>query len=67
MESKKLLKEGCPLLGALTSLPNITIGEVAIEPGAMLFMYTDGLIEIENGEGEMYDLKSLQRSLENAS
>ena len=63
---QKLLKEGCPLLGALTSLPNITIGEVAIEPGAILFMYTDGLIEIENEEGAMYDLESLQRSLENA-
>ena len=47
-------------MGALTSLPKITIGEIAIEPGAMLFMYTDGLIEIENDEGAMYDLESLQ-------
>ena len=64
---QKLLKEGCPLLGALTSLPNITIGEVAIEPDAMLFMYTDGLIEIENEQGEMYDLNSLQETLQASS
>ena len=64
---QKLLKEGCPLLGALTSLPNITIGEVAIEPGSMLFMYTDGLIEIENEQGEMYDLNSLQETLKASS
>ena len=64
---QKLLKEGCPLLGALTSLPNITIGEVAIEPGSMLFMYTDGLIEIENEQGEMYDLNSLQETLQASS
>ena len=64
---QKLLKEGCPLLGALTSLPNITIGEVAIEPSSMLFMYTDGLIEIENEQGEMYDLNSLQETLQVSS
>ena len=64
---QKLLKEGCPLLGALTSLPNITIGEVAIEPSSMLFMYTDGLIEIENEQGEMYDLNSLQETLQASS
>ena len=32
----------------------------------MLFMYTDGLIEIENEEGAMYDLDSLQQSLKSA-
>ena len=54
----KAIKGRMPLLGALTSLPSITIGEVAIEPGAMLFMYTDGLIEIENEDGAMYDLEA---------
>jgi serine phosphatase RsbU (regulator of sigma subunit) len=34
--------------------------QVAIEPGDLLFFYTDGLVEAENGAGDMFGAERLQ-------
>jgi sigma-B regulation protein RsbU (phosphoserine phosphatase) len=40
-----------------------TESEVALEPGDLLFLYTDGLVEAENSAGEMLDSERLRGML----
>ena len=37
--------------------------QVALEPGDLLFLYTDGLVEAENSAGEMLDAERLREML----
>ena len=39
---------------------------VALEPGDLLFFYTDGLVEAENGAGDMFGAERLQQLLSEA-
>lgn len=45
-----LLKKGCIGLGMLDEIPLITIGETVINDHSKLLCYTDGLVELEQGE-----------------
>jgi len=45
-----LLKKGCIGLGMLDEIPLITVGETVINDHSKLLCYTDGLVELEQGE-----------------
>lgn len=44
------LQEGCIALGMLDYIPAIEIGEITMRKGARLITYTDGLVELDEGE-----------------
>jgi serine phosphatase RsbU (regulator of sigma subunit) len=48
------LEEGGLILGAIPDVP-YEQGEIELNEGELLFMYTDGLTEAENGSGEMFE------------
>lgn len=54
------LDKGCTLLGMFDELPKVTVGEVDIQPGAVLINYTDGLIDFENANGEFFSFERLE-------
>lgn len=49
------LKEGCTILGIFDELPSIEMGEIRIDDEALILLFTDGLIDIKNSEGEFLD------------
>ena len=55
----QLLDKGCTILGMFDVLPFINIGEVIVEPGALLINYTDGLTEAANDAGDLFDIEGL--------
>lgn len=48
------LKDGCTLLGMFDELPFVNVGKIMMEKNALLFNYTDGLIDFQNPEGEFF-------------
>ncbi len=58
-EKIQLLEEGCTILGMFEHLPFISSGEVAVNPGAVIVNYTDGLSEAMNNEGELFEIERL--------
>lgn len=50
-----LLKAGCTILGAFKDLPEIEVGEIRVDGEATLLIYTDGLTDLLNAEGEYFD------------
>jgi sigma-B regulation protein RsbU (phosphoserine phosphatase) len=50
-----LLKEGCTILGSFQELPEIGVGQVQITEPTLILTYTDGLIDIQNSEGDYFD------------
>ncbi len=60
------LDKGCTVLGAFDELPSVEEGVVNIESEALVFLYTDGLIELRNEQGDFVDEEySTQFVLEN--
>lgn len=57
------LDKGCTLLGMFDELPSIKVGEVTLEPGAVLINYTDGLIDFENMAGEFFSFERFESFL----
>ena len=53
------LDEGCTIIGAFESLPQISSGQIFIEQNAITMCYTDGLTELENELGEQYGFDRL--------
>lgn len=49
------LRKGCTILGIFDDLPVIEVGELTIEGEALLMLFTDGLIDIKNKDGEFLD------------
>jgi len=58
------LENGCTLLGMFEDLPSVSVGEIKLEPDAVLINYTDGLIDFENQMGEYFSLERLLAFLE---
>ena len=58
------LKEGCTLLGMFDELPFINVGKIKLEKDAMLFNYTDGLIDFQNNDGEFFGEQRVYEFLE---
>ncbi len=50
-----LLKKGCSILGFFTSLPALEIGEITIDEDALLLIFTDGITDVRNAEGEDFN------------
>lgn len=55
----QLLEKGTTGLGMFPELPFIETGSAHIPPGAMLFCYTDGIVEQEDENGEPFGLDRL--------
>lgn len=50
----KPLKEGTVMLGIMEELPVLRVGEIAIPPRSLLLLYTDGLTEVFDAEGNEF-------------
>lgn len=57
------LRTGCYMLGAFPSIPPISKTEVKIAKDSKLFMFTDGITETCNNDGEEYGEDRLQNFL----
>lgn len=53
------LSKGCIGLGMFDEIPHIDVGSVKIEPNSILICFTDGLVELENTEGEQFETDRL--------
>ena len=49
------LKKGCTILGIFDELPVVEVGELTLDDDALVLLFTDGLIDIKNKEGEFLD------------
>ena len=61
----KLLNKGCIGLGMFDKLPTVEMEEVTISPNDILVCYTDGLVELENEEGEQFETDRLHEIIKN--
>ncbi len=59
------LEQGCIGLGMLDEIPGIDVGEVTIESTSRLIAFTDGLIEIDEGNRVQQQMESLKYILNN--
>ncbi|MCE2846525.1 MAG: PP2C family protein-serine/threonine phosphatase [Sphingobacteriales bacterium] len=55
----ELLEKGTTGLGMFPDLPFIQTGEAELPPGAILFSYTDGVVEQEDAQGIPFGLERL--------
>lgn len=56
-----LLKKGCMGLGMVEEIPQVSIEEQTLAAGATLICFTDGLVEVENDQGEEYGEQRLEK------
>ena len=54
-----MLDKGCIGLGMLDEIPNIEVGSIQLSPNSTFILYTDGLVELENNEGEFFGVERL--------
>jgi sigma-B regulation protein RsbU (phosphoserine phosphatase) len=59
------LKKGSMMIGALDELPSVSEGEISIEKGAIIFNYTDGIIEFDGEEEQSIEENQLIEFLVN--
>ncbi|MBT5931788.1 serine/threonine-protein phosphatase [Crocinitomicaceae bacterium] len=57
-----MLDKGCIGLGMLDEIPSINVGNIELEPNSTFVLYTDGLIELENTEGEFFGVPLLVKT-----
>lgn len=50
-----LLKSGCTILGSFQELPAVEVGELHISEPSLILTYTDGLIDLQNPEGDYFN------------
>jgi sigma-B regulation protein RsbU (phosphoserine phosphatase) len=55
----EMLTEGCIGLGMLDELPFIQTGKKTLKPNTTIFLYTDGVVELENENNEYYGVERL--------
>ena len=54
-----MLDQGTIGLGMFEELPFLNIGEVTLKPNTTLISYTDGVVELENEQGEQFGIERL--------
>ncbi len=59
----KFLNKGSIGLGMLEEIPFLEQEELYIEPNTTLLLYTDGVVELENEEGEQYETERLIKTV----
>ncbi|MDC1244436.1 serine/threonine-protein phosphatase [Crocinitomicaceae bacterium] len=57
-----MLDKGCIGLGMLDEIPSINVGNIELEPNSTFVLYTDGLIELENTEGDFFGVPLLVKT-----
>jgi sigma-B regulation protein RsbU (phosphoserine phosphatase) len=55
----EMLTEGCIGLGMLDELPFIQTGKKTLKPNTTIFLYTDGVVELENANNEYFGVERL--------
>ncbi len=53
------LNEGCIGLGMLDELPYVNVGKLTLSPNTTFVLYTDGVVELENKDGEHFGVNRL--------
>ena len=53
------LNEGCIGLGMLDELPYVNVGKLILSPNTTFVLYTDGVVELENKDGEQFGVNRL--------
>jgi len=59
----KALDEGCIGLGMLDELPYVNVGKLTLSPNTTFVLYTDGVVELENKEGEHFGVNRLMENV----
>lgn len=59
------LDKGCIGLGMLDEIPFLEQDEVEITTNSTLVLYTDGVVELENEEGEFFEMDRLKKLIRN--
>lgn len=54
------LTKGCTIIGYFPELPEVEVGGLEIPKEALLLSFTDGLIDIQNEDGDFYDIDTLK-------
>ena len=54
-----MLDKGCIGLGMLDEIPTIEVGNIQLESNSTFVLYTDGLIELENQDGDFFGVPRL--------
>lgn len=62
-----MLDQGCTGLGMLDELPTIQVGKIKLNPNTTLVLYTDGIVELENEQGEQFGAEQLTIYIEQYS
>jgi sigma-B regulation protein RsbU (phosphoserine phosphatase) len=60
------LDQGGPFIG-MDNSELVPVQEFSVEPGDRLFIYSDGLTERRNGQGDFYDKNRLLKALQHDS
>jgi len=60
-KSSSFLNKGCIGLGMFEEIPHIESGEVEIQTNTTLILYTDGVVELENGTDEQFETERLTK------
>jgi sigma-B regulation protein RsbU (phosphoserine phosphatase) len=55
----EMLTEGCIGLGMLDELPFIQTGKKTLKPNTTIFLYTDGVVELENEKNDYFGVDRL--------
>lgn len=57
----QMLDKGCIGLGMMDELPFIETEKLILKPNTTLFLYTDGVVELENSDGDQFGVERLVR------
>jgi sigma-B regulation protein RsbU (phosphoserine phosphatase) len=57
-----MLKDGCIGLGMLDELPYVNVGKMVLNPNTTFVLFTDGVVELENAEGEQFGIERLVKN-----
>lgn len=60
----KELKTGSTVIGAFEKLPFINEEKIKLAPNALLFCFTDGLVDIQNENGDYFEEEKLKKFIE---
>ncbi len=63
--SEVFLNKGCIGLGMLDELPFLESEEIDISPNTTLLLFTDGVVELENGNNEQFETDRLIKVIRN--
>ena len=55
-----------PWLGIVSELSDVPVTTLTVEPGDVLCLYSDGITEAQNSQGELFDLSRMSAAIEAA-